>query len=386
MTEEEISRFMRIENGYPVNTIYKLTNIINNKIYIGQTWMEYKYRSGKTGNGYANSKYLFSAIKKYGFDKFQQEELAICLDQKTADDVEDYYINVFNSRDHDIGYNLKTGGSAGRHAEETKNKISETLKNKEWSEEAIQNRLDALRARKGEKREPHTEERKLEISEFSKEWHANNQHPMLGTNHTEVAREQIGKTLRTGYTSGEIKPYERTGYNPMRTPQDEEQEIIQRYLDCKGVPGAATKLYHEIGISKLNRILHRNNIQLHGSGSSMAGRVVSEETKEKLRQPRPRKKITEEFAAQVIDMYNSGESNVNMINKFNIGSRLIKKILKDNNIPKRPNISKKKIDEETQKNLLNDFNSGKTLRSLKEKYNLTGDVLKRTLRENGIKI
>jgi hypothetical protein len=311
------------------------------------------------------------------------EELANCLDQDIADELEDYYINEFNSRDLDIGYNLKEGGSAGRHTEETKKKISETLKNKEWSEEAKQNRLDALHARKGEKREPATEERKTKVSQYMLEWHENNEHPMLGEHHTEEVKTQIGKTLREKLANGEIKPYERVGYNPTRTPQEEEQEIIQRYLDCKGVPGATTRLYNEVGISKLNRILHRNNISLHGPASRI-GRKHPEAAINNMRKPRT--EITDELVFKLIKMYNQGKSNIDIRNELNIGPSSMKKILKENGINKRQNISKKKIDQETQKNLVNDFNSGKTITSLQLKYNLTNLVLKRTLRENGIKV
>lgn len=52
--------------------IYKITNTINNKIYIGQTndikrrFREHKnLMYGKVGN-----KHLYSAIKKYGLDSF----------------------------------------------------------------------------------------------------------------------------------------------------------------------------------------------------------------------------------------------------------------------------------------------------------------------------
>ena len=55
--------------------IYKYTNQINNKIYIGQTINEYKrkYAHKHTLNSWRS--YFHNAIKKYGYDKFAYEIL-----------------------------------------------------------------------------------------------------------------------------------------------------------------------------------------------------------------------------------------------------------------------------------------------------------------------
>lgn len=42
--------------------IYKHTNLINNKIYIGQTRQKPEYRWGSEGQGYKNSPHFYSAI------------------------------------------------------------------------------------------------------------------------------------------------------------------------------------------------------------------------------------------------------------------------------------------------------------------------------------
>ena len=46
--------------------IYKHTNIINNKVYIGQTCQIPQYRCGKNGNGYKGNLRFWSAIQSYG--------------------------------------------------------------------------------------------------------------------------------------------------------------------------------------------------------------------------------------------------------------------------------------------------------------------------------
>lgn len=111
--------------------IYKLTNEINGKMYIGQTWQSLSQR-WHGGKGYDECPYLANAIKKYGKQNFKYEVLVTVNDQPTADWMENFWITTFNSVDKKIGYNLKAGGSYGKHSQATKDKIS--LKNREYTE------------------------------------------------------------------------------------------------------------------------------------------------------------------------------------------------------------------------------------------------------------
>lgn len=110
--------------------IYKITNTVNGKIYIGQTtkslserkrgyWIEYKYKT-------ANCRLIIKAMKKYGFGKFIFEVLKEdILSKEEMDDLERFYIQKFNSTNKSVGYNIELGGnSVGKHAESTKLKIS----------------------------------------------------------------------------------------------------------------------------------------------------------------------------------------------------------------------------------------------------------------------
>ncbi len=116
--------------------IYKVTNIRNGKAYIGQTistiehrWSQHKYDS-KTG------KYpLQRAIKKYGEANFSIASLGSYETQEDLNNAEQYYIEFFNAL-NPHGYNLEVGGnSAGKRTDEIKNKISQALKGKKFSEE-----------------------------------------------------------------------------------------------------------------------------------------------------------------------------------------------------------------------------------------------------------
>lgn len=108
--------------------IYKITNTINNKCYIGQTLNDVKERWRQHRKKSTNCRYLKHAFIKYGFDKFKFELICICFDED-LDRYEIEYIKKFNCLVPN-GYNLKSGGlGGGRHNQETKDKIGKALKN-----------------------------------------------------------------------------------------------------------------------------------------------------------------------------------------------------------------------------------------------------------------
>lgn len=89
--------------------IYKITNNINGKIYVGK-------HIDKTEIGFDD--YMGSGImitkaqKKYGIDKFKKEILEECsLDE--LDNKEIYWIQKLNSSNREIGYNIASGGEGG---------------------------------------------------------------------------------------------------------------------------------------------------------------------------------------------------------------------------------------------------------------------------------
>lgn len=86
--------------------IYKTTNLINGKIYIGQ---DSKNNSMYLGSGLI----LFKAIKKYGLNNFKKEILEYCKTKNQLNEQEKYWIKKCNSTDHKIGYNIAKGGNGG---------------------------------------------------------------------------------------------------------------------------------------------------------------------------------------------------------------------------------------------------------------------------------
>jgi group I intron endonuclease len=266
-------------------TIYLLINLINYKIYIGQTWSSsVEARMGKDGINYKNSIHLYNAIKKYGVENFQYIVLVQCREQTDADYLENYFIELYNSRDPKIGYNLKEGGSAGKHSEETKIKISETWKNKmqTWSAEEIAKKAEPISTYwKGKKRGPHTEEWKKNNSEFFKEWHANNPHPMEGKHHSEEAKAKMSAALTGRPIPPEVlkKRSETRRNNPER--QERDRKIIEAYQRGDLLPQIRNDL--QVTTSIIYAALKRYNIpRERDQSANKIGRKHSEETKSKM--------------------------------------------------------------------------------------------------------
>lgn len=89
--------------------IYKITNQVNGKIYIGKrkssTFDEEYWGSGTR---------LKVALAEFGKDNFKREIIEWCSTSDILKEREKYWIEIFNSRDPDIGYNIKPGGEGDR--------------------------------------------------------------------------------------------------------------------------------------------------------------------------------------------------------------------------------------------------------------------------------
>lgn len=95
--------------------IYLVTNIVNNKKYIGQTIQDVKTRLQKHCN--TKQKYAFQcAIQKYGIENFNICTLETISNpdkkelKKILNDKEQYWIEYYNTTNNNFGYNLTKGG------------------------------------------------------------------------------------------------------------------------------------------------------------------------------------------------------------------------------------------------------------------------------------
>jgi group I intron endonuclease len=173
--------------------IYSYTNTINGKVYIGHS-INLKYRSYRhvrdLNKGVHDNRYLQRAWNKYGLDKFIYEEI-VCgpFDKKELVELEQFYIDKYDSRNPSNGYNIlpASGSRAGiKSSEETKEKVSIAMKgnkhnlgNKASEETKKKMSLSQTgkrignkyglgnKSRKGQKRSPEeVEKRKLSIQKI----------------------------------------------------------------------------------------------------------------------------------------------------------------------------------------------------------------------------
>ena len=98
-------------------SIYKITNLKNNKIYIGQTSRTIYERFEEhcmCALSFKLNTHFAKAIRKYGKDSFKIETIEdSILDKETANKREIYYISYYESTKRGVGYNSTPGGEGG---------------------------------------------------------------------------------------------------------------------------------------------------------------------------------------------------------------------------------------------------------------------------------
>lgn len=187
--------------------IYKITNTVNGKVYIGKTkdpekrWQRHLYFA----RAHKNRK-LYDSMNHYGYETFQFEVIEACDDEE-IDDRERYYIAQYNATDANYGYNTTAGGDGGDtfsnnpNKESLRRKFSEVHKGFRHSEYS-----KSIMREKALKREPCSDETKRKISDSLKKYFNDNpeaysktikvlqeyqqehSHPMLGKKHTTQAK------------------------------------------------------------------------------------------------------------------------------------------------------------------------------------------------------
>ena len=166
--------------------IYKITNKITNKCYIGKTngTIESRFKKHIQNAKKRINRRLYDSMNYHGYENFYIEQIASASTITELNEKEIRYIDEFNSMTPN-GYNMTIGGDGGN-----------TLLN--WSDEDRK----ALYARQGEKRRgKRPAEFSIIMSEVSK---------LREKNKTEDQKAKIAKdisnTLKRKYESGEIAP------------------------------------------------------------------------------------------------------------------------------------------------------------------------------------
>lgn len=119
--------------------VYKHTNLINNKCYIGMTRQNPPKKRWKNGTTYKNNKHFTNAINLYGWNNFSHEILFYGLTKEEAELKEIELIAHYKSNQQEFGYNIANGGNCkGTVSEVTKKKLSDAHMGKKLSPEHIE--------------------------------------------------------------------------------------------------------------------------------------------------------------------------------------------------------------------------------------------------------
>ena len=94
--------------------IYKITNKINGKIYIGQTKNSFKIRYKYNFEKYTTNYLIKKDLKKYGIENFEiNEEFDFANSKEELNEKEIFWINYYGGCYSDKVYNLTEGGENG---------------------------------------------------------------------------------------------------------------------------------------------------------------------------------------------------------------------------------------------------------------------------------
>jgi group I intron endonuclease len=207
-------------------TIYKITNKINNKFYVGM------HQTENIDDGYMGSgKLIKRAIKKYGVENFTKEILHVFDNEENMKNKEKELViiseqsyNLCDGGHGGFGYinrnNLSSGGKYA-NTEEAKKKKSDTLKEyyknnskpKEYWQKNVNKRIekygiDVFKTFLGKK---HTHQTKQKIRETSKGKQKGSNNSQFGTcwvtngqENKKIKKEKLDEFIELGYYKGRI--------------------------------------------------------------------------------------------------------------------------------------------------------------------------------------
>ena len=214
--------------------IYKITNTINGKFYIGQAIdIEERWKSHRRNSLNSKSKEynypLYRAIRKYGIENFSFEIVEECSIEE-LNEKEIYYIGEFNSYIHaenSQGYNMTLGGEGTRGhkaSKETREKISIATKGESNPMYGKRGELSPLFGRKFSEEHRQKISKALSKRKLSKETIARISQSKKGRKLSEEHRQKISEK-----TKGENNPFYGKSHS-----EETKRKISENHADFKG--------------------------------------------------------------------------------------------------------------------------------------------------------
>lgn len=172
--------------------IYKITNLINGKCYIGQTTKSLEQRFKEHCSNHSNCRAIKSALRKYGAENFKIETIVECSSIEELNEKEEYYIQFFNSLVPN-GYNLTKGGLNHEFTEETKRILSERGKgenNPFYGKKHSKETIEYLRKLSTGKKQSKETKLKMSLSRIGEKNH------FYGKKHNEKTKKILSETRK----------------------------------------------------------------------------------------------------------------------------------------------------------------------------------------------
>lgn len=217
--------------------IYKTTNLINGKIYIGQD-------SKNDPEYFGSGVILEKSIKKHGIQNFKKEIIEVCETKDELNVREVFWIDKLKSSDESIGYNISKGGTGGDT----------------FSNQSNEKKIDILNKRMSKlKNTQSTEEYKTKISDSSKKmWndptHRENMSNMMKGRIISWA-DKISESKRKFHKINKIVISDET----KRKIGNAHRGIPDKLID-ESVEGQIIYLYSSIGPKTISKTLREKGI------------------------------------------------------------------------------------------------------------------------------
>ena len=239
-----------------ISGIYTITNIIDNKLYVGYT-NNFKKREQshflELKKFIHKNQHLQRAVNKYGIENFKFEIIEECPKEYLIS-MEHYWCNLLDSRNRNYGYNIMPTNPLsvnGRHTTETKEKLSKSHKGKILSEATI---LKMKNSRTGksylteEGRERIRNDTKNQV--FTKEQIEKRASKMRGRLLTEEHKRKISEAVKGRKMSDKHKEL-LINYNKNKKVSEKTKSEIAKSLEK----------YHYIVINKNNETFNITNLK-----------------------------------------------------------------------------------------------------------------------------
>lgn len=239
--------------------IYKITNKINGKIYIGKTIKSIEARFKKHLNGAKNkvNRHLYDAMNCYGYENFELTLIETCKTIESLNEREIYWISHYNSISP-CGYNMTQGGDGGNTLinwdDERKQKLWESQAKKRTgvkrSDSARKNISDAAKIRESKKTEIEKAETSSKISSTLKRKYASgeliaNTPKLYGEDHPGFLNVDIDHVLQLIYDCNTLKQISKIiGISPHGIRARLVEQTGKNYLEWRreyGITGSLSK-------------------------------------------------------------------------------------------------------------------------------------------------